>query len=720
MSAPSHGLTVVVPVPHETQNPWVEGDGLVRAKSDLRSLGARVIVIGGPAVAPGLAAVNAGPYGLLRPELEVEVIPGPSAGSFFESAIPGLREAGCRGDHALLLSTDVLLFPDAVSEMLAGLAHDSMAGFVCPRSNNIPSTSLPPPRLHFEPPVHPSPDEAARLHADINRFLPRFSYMPSGSGLCMLIRWEILACFGLLERKRDCRGETGLLMRANRLGYRVLAANRAFVHRRSASPPAAPDQEEEALAAALYPEYRPACDAYRRTPQARAEVVFSEHSIRTGQGRTVELLVDASALSHLTNGTVRLVRLIAAALCRRAEGTDIRVSAMCSQEAARQNNLHEIPGLSIVPEQEAYGFDLLIKPWQPFASAVLRDNAARALKIAYFMLDTIAWDCLYLWNEDLDACWNLAGDCADALLFISPFGHEQFRRRFRVSPHVLTMVTPLSLDVGDYLPPGGAASPDAVRRDILVFGNSFFHKFVGPAVACLTSHFPEIRIVLFGMEEWPDPANVVAIPSGPLSQDELEKIFASALCLVYPSTYEGFGLPIMEGLARGIPVIARDSELNRWIASLANGTENLHLFRTFEDLVAKISEVLDAPSGAGRIASEPPLPAPAWDEVMDGLWHALTRLARSDDLTQFHHRKEFLRLPPPPPPPPPEPPPEPPAPPPPSTVVLKSERAKRPVAVRLAREFRRALRKGGLWRLPPACNSGAPPEEDMPPPPHGK
>jgi glycosyltransferase involved in cell wall biosynthesis len=397
---------------------------------------------------------------------------------------------------------------------------------------------------------------------------------------------------------------------------------------------------------------------------------------------------------------------------------------MCTREAARQNDLHMIPGLSIVPGDQAYGFDLLIKPGQPFASAALRDHAARALKIAYYMLDTIVWDCLYLWSEDTDMCWNLAGDGADALLFISPFGYEQFRRRFRISPNVLTVVTPLSLDVGDYIPSVEAATPEAGRRDILVFGNSFFHKFVRPAVACLTAHFPEIRIVLFGMEEWTAAANVVAIPSGPLSQDELEKIFASALCLVYPSTYEGFGLPIMEGLARRIPVIARDSELNRWIASRTNGAENLHLFQTLEDLVAKISEVLDAPPGNSRIASETPPPAPAWDEVMDGLWQALTRLARSDNLTQFHHRKELLRLPPPPPEPPappappappPPPDPEPPAPPPPPVIVLKSERVKRPATVRLARELRRALQRCGLLKATPSSHYAAPQAEEMPP-----
>jgi len=40
---------------------------------------------------------------------------------------------------------------------------------------------------------------------------------------------------------------------------------------------------------------------------------------------------------------------------------------------------------------------------------------------------------------------------------------------------------------------------------------------------------------------------------------ELPGIYHMAKCLVYPSFYEGFGLPIIEGLKMGIPVVASDN-----------------------------------------------------------------------------------------------------------------------------------------------------------------
>ncbi len=43
---------------------------------------------------------------------------------------------------------------------------------------------------------------------------------------------------------------------------------------------------------------------------------------------------------------------------------------------------------------------------------------------------------------------------------------------------------------------------------------------------------------------------------GALSVERLRDLYSSAVCLVYPSAYEGFGLPVLEGMMARCPVIA--------------------------------------------------------------------------------------------------------------------------------------------------------------------
>jgi len=97
---------------------------------------------------------------------------------------------------------------------------------------------------------------------------------------------------------------------------------------------------------------------------------------------------------------------------------------------------------------------------------------------------------------------------------------------------------------------------------------------------------------------------------GRLGDGDLAALYAHALCLVFPSLYEGFGLPLLEAMAFGTPVVTSNRGVCREVAGDGGILVNPE---SVEDIAAAILRMAEEPALRERLAARARLIAQRYD-----------------------------------------------------------------------------------------------------------
>ncbi len=539
----------------------------------------------------------------------------------------GWSEVAPRGQDILLLNSDTKVTAGFLEEMLRVLYLHERHGTVCPRSNNATIYSVPIDIAGI------TPEESFRIWREISSDLPDYTVMPTAVGFCMLIKAAVLDRFGLFDEvySPGYNEENDFVCRINRYGFSAVAANHAFVfHYENSSFGArrrALEQRNGDILRTRYPEYERAVTEYFQYSLDPVErfAVLRRHKSRPA------ILYDLFHLSNSHSGTsefsLNLLREIHTLM---AEECDVVIGLsekgrFFAPELNGYTLYEDRPGGEML-------FDLAFKPCQIFTWAEFRRMARLSPRVALTLQDIIAVRCNYLTSVDRKTIFSKTVELSDKVFTISSYTHSDFEAFFiqDFEAQVIHHGSNVGLTAAEFLP----------GEHILLMGNSYAHKGVNDALPHLLEFGP---IAVLGGEP-PDealPTHVKWHTSGTLSRMRIRELFSKARLLVYPSHYEGYGLPIIDALSLGKPVVALDTEVNRELKSALSDTAEFVLVHSFEELPGIIPALLEK-NGSGE---NRPAGMRDWKQVAEEYVAAFRKLLKQPpDARKLRARHDFVRV----------------------------------------------------------------------------
>lgn len=569
---------------------------------------------------------------------------------FIKSTNKGLIHAGTQFRDAILLNSDTYVFPGLLREIFDVAKIDPMIGFICPRSNNATILTYPPDGSG----AALSPQEAFALYRKSAHFLPKYDYLPTGIGFCLYIKKTVIKDFGFLDEiyGKGYNEENDYIMRAGRCGYRAAVANYAFVWHegeqsftKSNDSRQVLDRQNRAILDSRYPEYsKLVCEFIESANYQSWKAVSKLSASKTDE---ISALIDFSQMSEFHNGTNEAAKRILLSIVDRWP-ENIKISLAIKQHVAIAHKISDIKTVNII---DADGPDWGIHAFAFRFGQLFDDVSAFKLfesscVVLNFMLDTIAMDCGQLavrFNRDL---WQMACDISDVIFTNSSFTASQISHRFDLTSRCELRALLHSTDPRDYFAPLRQETHQPQDTEyILIFGNHYPHKFVSQACRAISQSLPNERIVCFGVRG-PNYGNVKHVESGALSDQAIERLINNAKLLVYPSHYEGFGLPLMHAISRGKNIIVRDLPVYREALEQINpSVTGVQFFQYTDQIPELIRIVLHSESQRGFIENRFEYTSRNdWSHTADAILRTALEKIESFDSANLRQRLRRVRL----------------------------------------------------------------------------
>jgi glycosyltransferase involved in cell wall biosynthesis len=508
-----------------------------------------------------------------------------------------------RGGDAVLLNSDTIVTPGWLDELVAVAHSDPRTACVSPLSNNATFYSVP--KFAADTPADCVDWQVVRAACS---GLPRWTEIPTSHGFCIYLRGQVLDLVGNLDLifSPGYDEENDWVMRAQAMGFIAKRANHAFVYHLGSQSfrheKLLLQERNSRILAERHPHYAPQVARFHYTLEAQ----LAAHAVRVESTGKMRVALDLRNLASTQVGTGTYAMGLGRAL---AALPDIELT-MIVRHASQAG---DIPGRLVAEEIMLADVDVIHKPAQIFDPTDLGLLFRSPSHLVITHLDLIAYraQVVFPHQEVADrfrATSALALSAAQMTIAISEDARREIAGEFGLTMDEIA-VTPLGVEVGNR-----ADSPDddklvlsdlsLPRRFFLSVATDFPHK----NLRNLIDAFTQLRrrwnspgeppgLVLVGSQTSIRDGSYRHIASEPIAgvtylgavtDSQLWALYRSTEALVFPSVYEGFGLPILEAMAAGTPVIALPlssvPEVGGDTVLYTDGTSPMDLVRALEQV----------------------------------------------------------------------------------------------------------------------------------------
>ena len=163
---------------------------------------------------------------------------------------------------------------------------------------------------------------------------------------------------------------------------------------------------------------------------------------------------------------------------------------------------------------------------------------------------------------------------ADCIIAISGFTKQSLIEKYKIPPkkikviHLAHNTELFREDISDTLPPGLTLPKKYIYYPAASWPHKNHTRLIR-AFSIVSKEYPDLRLVLSGLSKQSSHTvdglisslglNAKVVQLGFLPREYLPYVYRHALALIFPSEFEGFGIPLLEAMAVGCPVASSNT-----------------------------------------------------------------------------------------------------------------------------------------------------------------